>query len=106
MSVVIDASAMMPILLGKDDATTYLQALSAHAGDLVMSAATLVETRLVPERKAGPEAVEDLDSLLRLLRVWCGESSGGKPAVQGRNLPQDCPALNAVDLFGYPRIPG
>jgi len=69
MSVVIDTSAMTAILLGEDDATTYLQALSAHAGDLVMSAATLVETRLVLERKAGLEAVEDLDSLLRRLGV-------------------------------------
>jgi len=69
MSAVIDTSALTSVLLGDDDAAVYLRALTAHAGALVISAATLVEARIVLERKGGAEAAEDLDSLLRVLGV-------------------------------------
>jgi ribonuclease VapC len=40
-----------------------------HAGDLIISAATLVETSIVVEAKQGPEAASDLHVLLERLGV-------------------------------------
>lgn len=64
MTIAVDTSAVMAILLGEDDAETFAAALDAHAGDILVSAAGLVEMRIVARTKQGPEAVADLDTLL------------------------------------------
>lgn len=64
MSVVVDTSALTAVLLGEEDAELYLRELIRNAGDLRVSAATLVETRIVLERRTTAQALEDLERLL------------------------------------------
>lgn len=69
MTVVVDTSALTAVLFGEDDAEAYLRELQRSAGDLVVSAATLVETRIVLERRTTAEALEDLEKLLTHLQM-------------------------------------
>lgn len=69
MTVVVDTSALTAVLLGEEDAELYLRALARNAGDLAVSAATLVETRIVLERRTTVEALDDLDRLLKDLQM-------------------------------------
>lgn len=50
-------------------AELYLRELARNAGDLTVSAATVVETRIVLERRTTVEALDDLDRLLHDLQI-------------------------------------
>lgn len=67
MTVVVDTSALVAVVLGEPDAELYLTTMREHAGDLHVSAPNAVETGIVVEVKQGPEATEDLRRLLDLL---------------------------------------
>ncbi|WP_120003273.1 type II toxin-antitoxin system VapC family toxin [Nesterenkonia muleiensis] len=69
MTVVVDTSALTAVLLGEEDAELYLRELARNAGDLAVSAATLVETRIVLERRTTVEALADLNRLLHDLQI-------------------------------------
>jgi ribonuclease VapC len=62
--VIVDASAMLAILLEEPDAFTFFRALSVAKTAPVMAAPSLAETMITIERKGGNVA-----SLERLLRV-------------------------------------
>jgi ribonuclease VapC len=64
MALVADTSALVAIVLGEPDAPAYAAALAAHAGDVSVSAATLVEAAIVVRSRQGIEAAADLDRLL------------------------------------------
>lgn len=66
MNVVVDTSSLLAVVLGEDDAERHLTALRAHAGDLLLSAASLVEAGIVVEARQGPEATQDLQRLIAL----------------------------------------
>lgn len=63
--MIVDSSALIAILLREPEAESYATALARHS--VRISAATLVEVRIVVEAKAGPTARRRLDALLRLV---------------------------------------
>ena len=69
MTVVIDTSAAAAIIFGEPDAEAMLSVLLASAGDLQISAATLLEVGIVVESRQGVEASTDLGMLLDRLGV-------------------------------------
>ncbi|WP_347344296.1 type II toxin-antitoxin system VapC family toxin [Microbacterium sp.] len=64
MAVVVDTSALAAVVFGETDARAYASVLAAHAGDVSVSAATVVEARIVVRSRQGSEAARDLDVLL------------------------------------------
>jgi ribonuclease VapC len=69
MTVVLDTSAVLAVVFGEDDAEALLAAMLHRAGDLQISAGTLVETGIVVEARHGPQGADDLRILLDRLGV-------------------------------------
>lgn len=106
MTIVADTSAVMAVLLGEDDAELFAGVLSEHVGDVSLSAATLVEMRVVAQSKQGAAALADLGALLATVEAtvvpldadqadiasaaWARFGRGRHPA-----------ALNFGDCFAY-----
>lgn len=106
MTIVADTSAVMAVLLGEDDAELFAGVLSEHVGDVLLSAATLVEMRIVAQSKQGAAALADLGALLVTVEAtvvpldadqadiasaaWARFGRGRHPA-----------ALNFGDCFAY-----
>lgn len=67
--MIIDTSALVAILTQEDDARAYADAMGRAAGELRISAGTLVEASIVMERRGDLEAGRDLDRLLREMRA-------------------------------------
>lgn len=67
MTITVDTSALVAIVLGEPDAEVYAAALTRHAGDIDVSTATLVETSIVLIAKQGDAAADDLTRLLQLV---------------------------------------
>jgi ribonuclease VapC len=61
--MVVDTSALMAILRGEPERDQFIQAIANHP-DPVISAATLVEARMVVEAKLGPEGKAKLEELI------------------------------------------
>ncbi len=117
MTLVVDTSALAAIVLGEPDAELILSTMRRFAGDLDVSAATLVETRIVIEAKQGTPAVEDLQALVAGLQVrvvpfdevqaraahaaWRRFGKGRHPA--GLNL-GDCFAYALAKTTGSPLL--
>lgn len=103
--MILDASALMAIILGEPDAEHVLSLMSG-AAELGVSAATVVEAVIVAEAKGGREAADDLEALLADLEcvivpldedqavvaaeAWRRFGKGRHPA-----------ALNLGDCFSY-----
>lgn len=62
--IAIDTSALVAVVFGESDASQFAEAMLAHAGDCVISAATLVEAGIVAEARQGPNAAQDLRLLI------------------------------------------
>lgn len=69
MTVAIDTSALVAVVFGEPDAESLVATMARHAGDLVISAATVVEASIVVEARQGPQAAADLTLLLHSLGV-------------------------------------
>jgi ribonuclease VapC len=69
VTVVVDTSAMLAILLGEPDAERFADALTSNAGSLHFSAANAVETGIVIEARAGSAGAGDLQTLMQKLQV-------------------------------------
>lgn len=69
MTVVVDSSALLAVLLGEADAARFADALVQHVGDLHLGSVTLVETAVVLESRKGREAADDLRTLMSRLSV-------------------------------------
>lgn len=65
MAVVADTSALVAVVFGEPDAPLIAGVLAQHAGDVHVSAATLVEARIVAESRQGSAAADDLDRMLQ-----------------------------------------
>lgn len=61
--MVIDTSALLAILQEEPEGEAFILQIAQHP-DPVISAATLVETRMVVEARFGPQGTEKLDELL------------------------------------------
>ncbi len=106
MTVVVDSSAIVAVLLGELDAPQFADAMTRSVGDLHISVVTRVEAAIVLEARHGSEATADLEILLgRLsiqeqsvtpaqadlaLRAWRRFGKGRHPAK-----------LNFGDCFSY-----
>ena len=60
--IVVDTSALVAVVLGEPEAEEFLHVLVHH--DIVVSAATLTEARIVLHVRQGLDALRDLDELL------------------------------------------
>lgn len=67
MAVVVDTSVLVAIVFGESDARVYASMLAARAGDINISAATLLEAGIVVESRQGIEARRDLERLVARL---------------------------------------
>lgn len=95
MSVVVDTSAILAVLLGEPDAAQYATALVRNAADLHISAVSLVEAGIVLESRQGQAAAGDLETLLTRLSVQ----------VQPVTAEQASIAMRAWRRFGKGRHP-
>lgn len=64
MAIVVDASALVAVVFGEPDGIAIASVISANAGDISVSAATIVESHLVVEGRQGPDAGRDLERML------------------------------------------
>lgn len=54
MTIAIDTSALMAVVLGEENATHFARVIAADAGDVHVGAAILVEARIVADARHGP----------------------------------------------------
>lgn len=106
MTLVLDASVLVEIVLGEPRAEALASALTRRSGRVAVGAPTLLEAGIVVEARAGSEARDDLAALLAELdvdvvpfdevmavkgqRAWSRFGRGRHPA-----------ALNLGDCFSY-----
>ncbi len=106
MTVVLDTSAVAAVVFGEADAEALLAVMRRSAGDLVISAATVVEVGIVVEAKQGPDATSDLHTLLTELRVRTvpvDQTQAVVAVATWRRFGKDRhpAALNLGDCFAY-----
>lgn len=106
MSIAVDTSALIAVLLGEDDAESMVGALADAAGDIAISAATLVETRIVAEVKQGAAATVDLRALLNtvdadIIAVDADQADIAAAAWMRFGRGRHPAALNFGDCFSY-----
>lgn len=106
MTLVLDSSVLVEVVLGGPGAEELVGLLSSRTGRVVVGAATLLEAGIVIRARAGEEAGHDLDALLGELevevvpfdedmaqaghRAWTRFGKGRHPA-----------GLNLGDCFSY-----
>lgn len=106
MTLVLDSSALVEIVLGESRAEELVDRLSSRTGRVVVGAPTLVEAGIVVQARAGQEAHADLAAVLAELQVevlpfdevmadagqraWARFGKGRHPA-----------GLNLGDCFSY-----
>lgn len=106
MTIAVDTSAIIAVLLGEDDAESMVGALASNAGDVGISAATLVETRIVAEAKQGTAAAADLRTLLTaidadIIAVDADQADIAAAAWMRFGRGRHPAALNFGDCFSY-----
>jgi ribonuclease VapC len=104
--VVVDTSALAAVVFGEPDASVYLAVMLDRAGELHVSAATVVETSIVVEAKQGHEAYGDLRVLLDTLNVSVepldnGQAQSAVAAWRRFGKGRHPAALNLGDCFTY-----
>jgi ribonuclease VapC len=103
--MVIDASALVAILLQEGDWRELAQALEAAPRRMV-SAATLVETSIVVEARKGPDAATDLDLLIyrsdiEIVPLDSAQAEAARRAWRTFGKGNHPASLNYGDLFSY-----
>jgi len=106
MAIVVDTSALAAIVFGEPDAAMFVTALAAHAGDVSISAATLVEARIVVEGRQGRDALDDLERALMKAAVKVepvdeGQAALASTAWQRFGKGRHAADLNFGDCFSY-----
>jgi ribonuclease VapC len=95
MSMVVDSSALVAIVLGESDGGRYVEALRNSAGPPSLSAVNAVEATLVVEARQGREASRDLSQLIEISGI----------AVEPFTADQVLLAVDAWRRFGKGRHP-
>jgi ribonuclease VapC len=103
--MVLDTSALVAVLLGEPERDRFIELL-ADAEDLLISAATLVETSIVMLAKTGAEGISDLDELLAAAAVRCvavdaAQAHLAREAFARFGRGRARAALNYGDCFAY-----
>ena len=106
MTIAVDTSAIISVLLGEDDAESMVGALADAAGDIAISAATLVETKIVAQVKQGAAATADLRTLLTtvnadVIAVDADQAEIAAAAWMRFGRGRHPAALNFGDCFSY-----
>lgn len=106
MTITVDTSALVAIILGEPDAEHYASILNHNAGDILVSSATVIEASIVLLAKHGEPGEHDLTRLMDLVGVTTTpvDETIGRAAItawrrfgKGRH-----PAgLNLGDCFSY-----
>ncbi|MGE0665233.1 MAG: type II toxin-antitoxin system VapC family toxin [Sphingomonadales bacterium] len=103
--MVIDTAVLIAILLGEEDADTYLQILDTEY-DLLISAAALVEATAVMLRRGGPGSVDDLNEFLdraeiEIVPVSVSQARMAQRAYLSYGKGRHVAGLNFGDCFAY-----
>lgn len=106
MTLVLDASVLVEIVLGEPEAERLVIALASRTGRVVVGAPTVLEAGIVVEARAGQEARDDLAALLAELDVEVvafDESMAreGQRAWSRFGKGRHLAALNLGDCFSY-----
>ncbi|WP_286720466.1 MULTISPECIES: type II toxin-antitoxin system VapC family toxin [unclassified Microbacterium] len=106
MTIAVDTSALMAIVLGERDALPFARALAANSGDACVSAATLVEATIVAEARQGSAAAQDLAAVLRETRIRtvpldATQASIASAAWRRFGKGRHTAALNLGDCYSY-----
>lgn len=105
-ALALDSSALTAVVFGEPDAELLVATMAAHAGDLHVSAVTLVETSIVVEAKQGHAAYSDLQALLRSLAVTtvpvdAAQAHAAVAAWRRFGKGRHPASLNLGDCFSY-----
>lgn len=106
MTVIVDTSALAAVVFGEPDAEVMAAAMLRAAGDLMISAATLVEAHIVAEARQGLEAGADLKALLdhfgvRTVPVDDDQAQAAVAAWRRFGKGRHPASLNFGDCFSY-----
>jgi ribonuclease VapC len=106
VTTVLDTSAVAAVVFGEPDAEALLSVMLADVGDLLISAATLLEVGIVVEARQGPEAANDLRILLDRLGVDItpvdvDQAQAGLSAWRRFGRGRHPAGLNLGDCFAY-----
>ncbi|BDZ66355.1 type II toxin-antitoxin system VapC family toxin [Agromyces mangrovi Wang et al. 2018] len=106
MALVVDTSAVAAIVFGEPDALAFGEALIAHAGDVHISAATVLEARIVIESRQGSSGTQDLARLLdqvsaAIVPFDAQQTSLATAAWQRYGKGRHAAGLNFGDCFSY-----
>lgn len=106
MTLVLDSSVLVEIVLGEPRAEELVARLSARAGRMVVGAPTLVEAGIVVQARAGEEACADLAAVLAELEVEVlpfdeAMADAGQRAWGRYGKGRHQAGLNLGDCFSY-----
>jgi ribonuclease VapC len=103
--MVVDTSAVLTILFGEPEAATYAQSIESDPAPLI-SAASVFEAGIVLLRRHGPEALSDLQDLikqggLQIEPVTVEQAELALDAYQRFGKGRHSASLNFGDCFTY-----
>ncbi len=106
MTIAVDTSALMAIVLGEDDAPLFARAIAANSGDMCVSAATVVEATIVAEARQGAAAAQDLAAVLReadirIVALDATQATIASAAWRRFGKGRHAAALNLGDCYAY-----
>lgn len=106
MTVVLDTSAVIAVVLGEEDATIFADAIAANVGELHISAATIVECMIVAEARHGSGGLHEVEVLLRraaVVTVPFDASQATHAAAAWRRFGKGrhAASLNLGDCYSY-----
>ncbi|MGP6204405.1 type II toxin-antitoxin system VapC family toxin [Microbacterium sp. F2] len=106
MTIALDTSALLAIVLGEEDASHFARVIAENVGDLRVSAATLVEAMIVAEARQGPAATQDLEALISRARVTVApfdtaQASIATAAWRRFGKGRHAASLNMGDCYSY-----
>lgn len=103
--MIVDASAILAILLGEPDADVYNRAISDTMDDLVMSPVNFVEAAIQADKR-GEEVAEAFDEIMRMSEIQIAEISLhqtrlARDAYRRYGKGNHAAKLNLGDCFAY-----
>lgn len=104
--IVVDSSALMAIVIGEPERRHFLDLLD-KAGGILISSATVIETRMVAHGRGGQAFLDKLDTVIRnyefeIVPPGAGEIAAAHAAFITYGKGSGHPAqLNFGDLFSY-----
>ncbi|WP_375237005.1 type II toxin-antitoxin system VapC family toxin [Microbacterium schleiferi] len=106
MTIALDTSALMAIILGEEDASHFARVIADNVGDLHVSAATLVEATIVAEARQGSAATQDLEALISRARITVApvdtaQASIATAAWRRFGKGRHAASLNMGDCYSY-----